>query len=68
MLFSSINMIPNTHIRSELMNDIGMTLKYFQFPKDHHHFLFTILNLDLAVTSTEKFAKKSTYFFRLLMI
>jgi len=62
VLFSSINMIPNTDIRSEIMNDIAMTPKYFKSNKDHYHFLLSIPNLDLAVTSTEKFAKNQHNF------
>lgn len=62
LLFPYMTLIYNEDIRSEVMNTIGMKNTYFEDTDAQRKFLLSIPNLDLAVASTEKFARNPKHF------
>lgn len=62
LLLTYIGLIEDLDLRSEVMNTIGMKIRNFKSADEQRRFLLTIPNLDLAVVSTEKFARKPDNF------
>lgn len=62
LLSAYISLIENPDIRSEVMDTIGMKSVNFTSKNAWRRFLLAIPNLDIAVVSTEKFARNTENF------